>query len=719
MSQTVWRRLRKPLNHSVAHLTAASMVLSPVLASAPAVAKSDTTTPATPIEHIVLIIGENHSFDNLYGTYVPKKGETIDNILSKKIVKVDGTPGTNFSKAAQMQAPGTDSYNIAPPNKTAYSILSPPALSGTPSKASDSDPMPFATLAAAEAFEKAVGNNGIDRSDWLKLTTGASGLGSSGVDTRVSNANNLPNGPFQITGATLPYDSYVGSPVHRFFQMWQQVDCSLDHATTKNPSGCLNDLFPWVEIQSGTGGNGKAQAANFTDLTTGEGSVAMGFYNMAMGDVPYFKSLSDKYTTSDNFHQSVMGGTGANHIALGTGLGIYYSDGNGNVATPPSNQIENPDRQSGTTNWYTQDGYSGGSYVNCSDDSQPGVKTIHQYLNSLPNKHPKHCKTGAYYLVNNYSPGYLGDGTVNTGTFVIPPSNVPTIADRLNEKKITWRYYGAGWNQYVKDPTSQLGSVYCDICNPFQYETKIMANTRQREEHIKDVTDLEADLALGNLPAVSIVKPDTTLDGHPASSKPSLFEAFTKHVIEKIKAKPEIWKHTAILITFDEGGGSWDSGYIQPLDFFGDGTRIPAIMVSPYSKGGHINHSYADHVSFLKFVEKNWGLNAVSSTGRDNFPNPVTSSDNPYAPTNSPAISDLMDMFDFSSSTGTSGQDGSTTGDSSSGSSSNSGSSGSTTGSNTGSSSGSSASGVVAQLLQQIQTMLASFWSSLTSILFG
>jgi phospholipase C len=715
MSAPVWKRLRKPLTRSVAHLTAASMAVSPVMVTAPAFAKVSTVKTATPIEHIVLIIGENHSFDNLYGTYIPKKGETIDNILSKKIVNVDGTPGTNFSKAAQRQSAGSDTYSIAPPNPKGYSKLPAPALSGTPAKASDTDPAPFATLAAVEAFEKLVGNNGINRTDWAKLTTGASGLGSSGVDTRITNANNLPNGPFQLTGASLPYDSYVGSPVHRFFQMWQQVDCSTAHATTKNPSGCLNDLFPWVEIQSGTGGNGGAQAANFNDLSTGEGSIAMGFYNMATGDAPYFKSLSDKYTTSDNFHQSVMGGTGANHIALGTGLGIYYTDGNGNIATPPESQIENPNRQSGTTNWFTQDGYSGGSYVKCADDSQPGVKTITSYLKALPGKHPSRCKSGAYYIVNNYSPGYFGDGTVNTGTFVIPPSNVPTIADRLNDKKVTWRYYGAGWNNYVKDPTSQLGGVYCDICNPFQYETKIMADARQRQEHIKDITDLEADLSLGNLPAVSIVKPDTLLDGHPASSKPSLFEAFTKRVIEKIKAKPEIWKKTAILITFDEGGGSWDSGYIQPLDFFGDGTRIPAIMVSPYSKGGHINHTYGDHVSFLKFVEKNWGLQVVSPTGRDNLPNPVTSGSNPYAPTNSPAIGDLMDMFDFSSASDTTGNDSSTTGGNSS-----SGSSGSGSSSSGSSGSGStSETGLVQQLLKQIETALQNIWSSISSLLFG
>ncbi|MGC2225074.1 MAG: alkaline phosphatase family protein [Methylocella sp.] len=69
-------------------------------------------------------------------------------------------------------------------------------------------------------------------------------------------------------------------------------------------------------------------------------------------------------------------------------------------------------------------------------------------------------------------------------------------------------------------------------------------------------------------------------------------------------------------------------------------------MVSPYSKGGHISHSYSDHVSTLKFIEANWGLDPLTKRSRDNLPNPLTNS-NPYVPVNSPAISDLMDLFDF------------------------------------------------------------------------
>jgi len=109
----------------------------------------------------------------------------------------------------------------------------------------------------------------------------------------------------------------------------------------------------------------------------------------------------------------------------------------------------------------------------------------------------------------------------------------------------------------------------------------------------------------------------------------------------------ELWNSTAIFITMDEGGGYYDSGYVQPLDYFGDGTRIPLIVVSKYTNPGHISHDYADHVSILKFIERNWSLPTISGRSRDNLPNPTFTPSNPYVPTNSPAISDLFDLFTF------------------------------------------------------------------------
>jgi phospholipase C len=70
-------------------------------------------------------------------------------------------------------------------------------------------------------------------------------------------------------------------------------------------------------------------------------------------------------------------------------------------------------------------------------------------------------------------------------------------------------------------------------------------------------------------------------------------------------------------------------------------------VVSPWTKPGHISHAYTDHVSILKFIEANWGLSPLTKRSRDNFPNPHASHNNPYVPLNSPAIGDMMDLFNF------------------------------------------------------------------------
>ena len=120
-----------------------------------------------------------------------------------------------------------------------------------------------------------------------------------------------------------------------------------------------------------------------------------------------------------------------------------------------------------------------------------------------------------------------------------------------------------------------------------------------------------------------------------------------KKIVDGVHANKELWDSTAIIVTFDEGGGYYDSGYVQPLDYFGDGTRIPVLVVSKHTQAGHISHTYTDHVSILKFIEANWHLAPVSDRSRDNLPNPVASKHNPYVPLNTPAIGDLMDLFNF------------------------------------------------------------------------
>ncbi len=397
----------------------------------------------SPIKHVIVIVGENRTFDHLFATYKPKSGESVDNLLSKGIVNEDGTPGPNYSLATQFAADATDSneFQLSPKKKTLYSKLPAPLNGGPTDVCKDNG---ICTLGDATSSE-----NGLDADYYQFLLTGGTGLSGKVPDTRINGVygsapySSLPPGPFQLTNSsgkdTLTWDSYAASPVHRFYQMWQQFDCNAAHATHHNPSGCLGDLFTWTELTVGSNVNGSAQPSNFstdyspTAKTTGEGATAMAFYNVLQGDMPYFKGLADQYSISDNYHQPVMGGTGANSIMLGFGDAIWFSDADGKPARPPHNEfiwsgtpdagtvdeVENPNPVPGTNNWWIQDGYGGGgfgsavrgggSYSNCSDPDQPGVGQIRKYLRSLARPINPNCEEGHYYLLNNYNPGYVYD----------------------------------------------------------------------------------------------------------------------------------------------------------------------------------------------------------------------------------------------------------------------------------------------------------------------
>jgi phospholipase C len=617
--------------------------------------KNNDNETESPIKHVIVLIGENRTFDHIFATYVPKSNDSISNLLSKGIIHADGTPGPNFSKAAQFQAkaPFRTKFfaSLNASEKEPYQTLPEPTLNFAPVKTIFPPGTPQALLAAVEPS--------LELGDLNLLTTGAAtGFTQTFVqpdpDTRITNFSNLPNGPFQLTGKTLPYDTYTGDTTHRLYEMWQQSDCNVKNATRENPSGCLSDLYPFVI----TNYTNQPDPASGGAIDDNGGGNSMTFYNVQNGDAPLLKSLADQFTMSDNFHQSVMGGTGANHVMLGTGDAIFWSDGQGNPTTPPSH-IANPDPLPGTDDVYTVDLNFDGNFTECGDPTQPGVDAVRDYLASLPYRPNPNCQPKHFYMINNDSPGFLPDGTVDTAGIAsggsVPPTNVRTVGEALNEKHISWAYYGGAYNAAVElqhnpkstDFTVLVGAAYCNICNFESYATAIMGDSAQRAAHIKDTTDFFAAIANNTLPAVSFVKPDGLLDGHPASSKLDLLEGMTRKILDSLNANPRLAAETAFIITFDEGGGYYDSGYIQPLDFFGDGPRIPLIIVSPFTKGGHINHTYTDHVSILKFIERNWRLDPLTRRSRDNFPNPRVRKDNPYVPVNSPAIGDLFDMFQF------------------------------------------------------------------------
>jgi len=571
------------------------MVTAAAAGSTPRTVWSPPTT--TPIKHVVVIIGENHSFDNVFATYQPPGTQKIRNLRSEGIVTASGGAGPSYSNAEQLQATNTSTYSLNPTIAGPYALL----------------PQPNTTY----------------------VSPACDGLPGNSPDTRFP--ANLATGPFQITDYVPYFDShqeyssfgqcelfgaYVGDPIHRFYQMWQQTAQPGDHLQT------------WVANTAGDDNGANPPAPIF------QGGLSMGYYNMAEGDAPIFRNIAQHYAISDNYHQAVQGGTGANHIALGTGFAASYQDTNGNTAVPPANQIENPNPKPGTNNNYTQDGYSGGSYSDCSDPSQPGVSGIDAYLATLPYKPLANCQPGRYYLLNNYNPGYNADGSLNTGTFTVPPQKTDyvTIGNELSAHKISWGYFGEGYNN--GNPTPD----YCGICDPMQYSASIMTNPVLRSYTQHDSNQFIADAAAGTLPAVSFLKPGDD-DGHPGYSTLAAFENFVGRAVSAVQSNTALWKSTAIFVTFDETGGYYDSGYIQPLTFFGDGPRVPLLTISSYARQGFVDHTYNDHVSILKFIEANWGLKPLTSYSADNLPNATPQA---YVPKFRPAIGNLMTMFDFS-----------------------------------------------------------------------
>jgi acid phosphatase len=659
VDSSTYQSLQLPLTGSMP-----SALSSGAVASAQGLSQGTTTTP---IQHLIIVVGENQTFDGLFGTYVPPSGQTVKNLLSEGIVNADGSPGPNFALAVQNQASAPSVYTLNPTRTGAYGTLPAPLNTGMMSL--NNLPTFLATYPSAT----------------VAPDTYLYGSADPDFPTR------LPNGPFQITSSTasgslvqygqpdvgligaaatdpttqayqlyysLGLTSTTGDPVHRFFQMWQQ---------TGGDNSKL-DMYTWVAATAGQGGDTAENTPGGPQVSAanpGQGGELMGFMNMAAGDASILKSLATTYAISDNYHQAVMGGTGMNFFSIATG-DLPWFNNNGAVAAPFSNQIENPNPQSGTTNFYTADGYEGGSYVNCSDSTQPGVNAILSFLASK--SVASNCDAGKYYLVNNYSPAYDTSGNVTTPTannYIYPPQTIPTIAEALSAKGVTW-----GWFTTARDTTDVQGQAstlasamsvpslapvvtallqaaeYNNIGDPLVGSQNVM--TSSLKSNLQDLTAFGNLMTAGHLPAVSFVVPPNTLSGHPGFSSPAAYEKWLQtYVITPVTNNPSLWKNTAILVTTDEGGGHFDTGPIQPLDFFGDGPRIPMLVISPYARKGTVDHTYNDHASILKFIERNWRLAPLSTRSRDRLPNPTMQSTS-YVPVNkTPAVGDLMSMFSF------------------------------------------------------------------------
>ena len=168
-----------------------------------------------------------------------------------------------------------------------------------------------------------------------------------------------------------------------------------------------------------------------------------------------------------------------------------------------------------------------------------------------------------------------------------------------------------------------------------------------RRASARTPTDLYAAIAGGSLPAVSYVKPSGLVDGHPASSKLNLFEGFAKKIVDAVKANPTLWADTAIFVTFDEGGGYYDfglcaaAGLLRRRHAHSDDRRVEIFAGRPHHP--HLRRPRLDRQVHRVQLEP----------GSDHHAQPRQSAEpgnhgrNPYVPVNSPAIGDLVDLFQF------------------------------------------------------------------------
>ena len=303
---------------------------------------------------------------------------------------------------------------------------------------------------------------------------------------------------------------------------------------------------------------------------------------------------------SDNFHQSVNGGTGANHIMFGHGDMLWFSDGNGNPAVPTNgtevftacndsanpnpanpdagfiNSIENPNPHPAPTTSTRRTATAPASTpafrrpsprrrssaaartATAPIRNSPASKPILDSLQSLRGQ-PR-CESGHYYLLNNYNPGYFGNGNnayidqnPSNTPFTIPPSSAAASATPSTTRHFLEVLRRPVEQLRQRSVPAQLGTAgpkadeYCNICNPFQYDTSIMSNPAQVAAHIQDIVNLyAASSAISPRDAAgSLVRQAERLCRRPPCflEASDLFEGFVKKIVDQVQGSPYAQRH--------------------------------------------------------------------------------------------------------------------------------------------------------------------------------
>lgn len=373
----------------------------------------------------------------------------------------------------------------------------------------------------------------------------------------------LPNQPFHLTPYMPATDNAPWDPSHNFHRMFAQVDQGkMDKFVALamvNPKAAPADLAgmkdsdPWVAFE----------------LSKPSGAV-MGYYERE--DLQHYHALADEYVLLDNFFQAMSGGSTGNALYLAAGRSAQWLQAPEKLKIAQKLALTDP--------YYDEFGI---------------------LINDLP---PLNGPTEADY----------------SNLKIAPPPEEQTyasIGDRLNEAKISWAWYNENWNgvkpwalktafgpgdgSAVIDTTN----LYVPHHNPFQYYPTWGDNVRAG--HMRDATDFLEDVKSGKLPSVSFLKATGFHDEHPEHSAPAWGQDWVMSLLNALAQSPA-WSRTAVIITYDEGGGFWDHVAPPNPDRYGCGTRIPALLISPYARRGFVDSAFGDTTSVLAFINKRFNL---------------------------------------------------------------------------------------------------------------
>ncbi len=247
--------------------------------------------------------------------------------------------------------------------------------------------------------------------------------------------------------------------------------------------------------------------------------------------------------------------------------------------------------------------FNGDVAMNYYDGTTPGIGTLWSYAQQ-------------YAIADNYFSSVIGEApsnqlfmiaaSDNNFPFSIPPAfgpcnqtgtpsqplTFPNVGDQLTQKGVSWAVY-----------IDSLGDCAHSkaLHNPFQYFTTT------HDQNVRDYTQFATDVSAGTLPSVTFVIPNNADDMHPGFGPVTVGTAFIDTLVKNVQASSE-WANTAIVITWDTGGGWYDHVPPKVVDAEGLGSRVPLLVISPLAKKNYVSHTQLDHVSILRFIQNNWGL---------------------------------------------------------------------------------------------------------------